>query len=391
MRTLHLLLHESRRVNSTTTRCCTIERRDGTRLVESSVLWYELPILEGVPDDEDAEAFLMAAIMAGMTERRSVVVHGAVSRQLLSNLTEFRDAWHCWLPQQYARIDINVDQVRDPPPPQSNGGAIIAYSGGVDAAFSVWRHATSQLGFRTQPIKMCAMAHGLDIPLSDADAFQFASARAAEALKTLGVELVTVRTNLREIIHLDWEHTFATAVVSCLQQLKRLARVGIVASSEPYNSLVLPWGSSPVTDHLLSSSSFAVMHDGAAYSRTQKVAMLAAWSPGCANLRVCWQVGSKGRNCGRCEKCLRTMLNFVANGLPVPPCFPSRKVTPHQVRRIPLRNAAIQLEWRQILDEAARNNIRADWVRALRARLRLERIRMCVRAALSRGRALLLP
>src|SRR5579884_2517685 len=122
MRTLHLRSPEAIRTASTTTRRCAIERWDDGRLVASSTLWYEMPALARLPEDDDAEAFLLAAIMQAMVEGRTLVVHGTVSESLLSNLIEFRDAWHRWVPQQYARIDIESDRIRDLPAASEEAG-----------------------------------------------------------------------------------------------------------------------------------------------------------------------------------------------------------------------------------------------------------------------------
>ena len=51
----------------------------------------------------------------------------------------------------------------------------------------------------------------------------------------------------------------------------------LVGSSEPYDALVLPWGSNPVTDRLLSGGRLAIVHDGAGFSRTDKISFLSGF------------------------------------------------------------------------------------------------------------------
>ena len=48
------------------------------------------------------------------------------------------------------------------------------------------------------------------------------------------------------------------------------------------------------------------IHDGAEARRCDKLRRLAESAPALKGLRVCWQ--DAGFNCGRCEKCLRTMI-----------------------------------------------------------------------------------
>ncbi|WP_108945129.1 hypothetical protein [Shewanella halifaxensis] len=150
-------------------------------------------------------------------------------------------------------------------------------------------------------------------------------------------------------------------MVATLSNLKSIAGHSIVGSSEPYDSLVIPWGSSPITDHLLSSDNFSVIHDGASHSRTEKVRDIADWQAGLQSLRVCWQGDLKDQNCGKCEKCVRTKLNFLATNNPIPSCFPKSDIV-KDLKGIKLKNHAIVAEWKQIYQFAKQHNITAAWL-----------------------------
>ena len=74
-----------------------------------------------------------------------------------------------------------------------------------------------------------------------------------------------------------------------------------------------PDGSHPATDPLWSSATRRMVHHGRGAMRWQKLDRIAR-EPGVLDiLRVCWQ--DKGFNCGRCEKCLRTMVLLRILGL----------------------------------------------------------------------------
>jgi len=96
---------------------------------------------------------------------------------------------------------------------------------------------------------------------------------------------------------------------------------GVIGSSEPYDSPVPIWGSTPATDYLLSGRGFSIVHDGAGFSRTEKVKSLARNASARRSIKVCWEGAHQGRNCGVCEKCIRTKLNFLAVGVTFPECF----------------------------------------------------------------------
>ena len=297
--------------------------------------------------------------MDAMKENRNIIVKGEISKQLLSNLVEYQAAWNKWLPNLYSCIGISVDSIKNNSALAS--GAICAFSGGVDATFSAWRHSQKKCSHRSQKINLCTMVHGFDIPLSDEAAFYNASKKAEKTLSDIHLKLVTIQTNYRQITKVNWEHAFSNALVSTLSNFKKVSGTCIVGSSEPYDSLIIPWGSSPITDHLLSSADFVVIHDGASHNRTEKVKEICDWSVGIDNLRVCWQGDLKDLNCGECEKCVRTKLNFLATNNLIPKCFPDSDII-EDLKNIELKNKSTRAEWQQIYDYAIKNKVLASWV-----------------------------
>lgn len=342
------------------TRRCLIKRIHNGAVESETTLWFKFDQSVNLPADDDCDSYLLAVLMDAMKENRHIDIKGTVSKTLLGNLVEFQSAWNKWLPDTYSLVDVLADGVRDGRPPVD--GAICAFSGGVDATFSVWRHAKKLCGYRSQPIKLCAIVHGFDIPLEDEVAFKNATARSRNTLRDLRLDLIPIATNFREISKANWEHVFSCALVAALGNFKNHAGTCIVGSSEPYDSLVIPLGSSPITDHLLSSGEFGVMHDGASHSRTEKVREINHWDAGKNNLRVCWQGDLKDRNCGVCEKCVRTRLNFLAVKAPVPAAFPDSNILT-DLKKIELRNDAVRAEWRQLHEIAVNNKVDAPWVR----------------------------
>jgi len=371
-RSMHLYL-DSTSSGTTVTRQCRIERRDGERAISPEVLWYSLPASAGLPGEGDGEPYLLACLMLAMMEGRSLFVHGEVSRTLLANLTEFRDAWCCWLPQEYQPIDFESDAILDAAPLGPRDAAI-AFTGGVDSAFSVWRHVNAQAGHREYRIRRPVLVHGFDIALADEASFATAEQAAERTLSDVGLPLLAVRTNFQAVVRMNWEHVFAAAVVSTLHFCKGECEVALLGSGEPYNAVVVPWGSNPITDHLLSSASMEVVLDGSAYGRPAKIAALADWQAGCESLRVCWQGDHQGRNCGRCEKCQRTMYDFLCNGLPVPGCLP-QEIDLDLLKSIGIATPTLRAEWGEILATAKRNGLDERWMKIVESKLRPRRLR----------------
>ncbi len=162
MRSLDIYCNDLVKNDESSIRSCTIESKDGKRITSSKILKYELPPSILLPNDDDAETYIIATIMLAMAENRTLKVHGSVSRTLLSNLTEFRDAWNCWLPDVYHKIDFEATTIDDSVETKNNG-AIATFSGGLDSTFTVWQHTQKLAGYRSQDIKACVFVHGFDI------------------------------------------------------------------------------------------------------------------------------------------------------------------------------------------------------------------------------------
>jgi len=350
--------------NNSFVRRCKIKRTNSDGLEDEIDFWFKIDKSVSLPQDDDCDAYLLAIVMDAMKENKNIEVKGGVSKQLLSNIVEYQAAWNKWLPNIYSQIDITCDYIRDDI--KKVPGAICAFSGGVDSTFSVWRHSQLKCSHRSQKINLSSIVHGFDIPLNDKTAFNNARSRSQKALSDVGINLMPIETNYRRISRVNWEHSFSCALVATLSNFKNVAGTCIVGSSEPYDSLVIPWGSSPITDHLLSSGEFVVIHDGASHSRTEKVKEISTWKAGAENLRVCWQGDLKDRNCGVCEKCVRTKLNFLAVKAPIPTCFPKSNII-NDLNGVALNNDVVRAEWRQLYEIAGKNRIEEPWVQKLPA------------------------
>ena len=232
-------------------------------------LWYRVPSQHTGTVTSSADPFVLGLLFLAMEKRADLVVHGQVSPSLLRNLSEFQDAWASWLPKQFGQVVISADKEKEVVI-GSQELAIAAFTGGIDSCFTVWRHRTGHCGRWQRKVEAGLFVHGFDIPLKQEEAFERASSRARDTLSSLGVRLLTMATNLKEMIP-DWSYTHGAGLASCLMLTQRRYSVGLIGSSFSYSDLETPWGSNTITDHLLSSQRFQVIHDGAAFERSEKI------------------------------------------------------------------------------------------------------------------------
>jgi hypothetical protein len=354
------------------------------------VLFYEFAREHAPVPPRTFDGVLCAVVLHAMAEGRDIRLRGPATRQMLRNLGEFQLAWSRWKPTVYRPIDITVDTVVDGAHVRPTRTSA-AFSGGVDSTFTLLRNSPRSTS-ASYNVDSAVLVHGFDVSLGNSSDFQELIDRTVPVRAVAGVDLRIMRTNSKDLRLQKWDDSFGAQLAACLHLFSAEFSTALVASSEPYDALVLPWGSNPVTDHLLSGADLTIVHDGAAFSRTDKIAFLSEVPAAVESLKVCWEGTQQGRNCGVCEKCIRTQLNFLAVGVANPACFDA-PLDPCRIATISIRNDALQAEFASIIKYADARRIDEEWVYLLRKRLRRGARNWSVRdqARRSLARAGLLP
>lgn len=141
-----------------------------------------------------------------------------------------------------------------------------------------------------------------------------------------------------------------------------------IASSNPYE-ILQGVSSNPLIDPAWSSRNIEIVHDGAEADRTEKVRYILQHEPTALDtIGVCHNLHSDGRNCGRCEKCIRTMIAFRLAGVADHHPF-ENPLEPKTIRGLAIVGPQID-HWNDLHEQAA---IRGD-----------EEIRALVEIALGR-------
>lgn len=284
---------------------------------EAVSVFYEFSgaVLPKAPRTNDFAA--LAMLPFAMTKGQSLHIAGSVHREQLEKLEECKDAFSLWHPDKFKRIAISADE-EVPTSLRQGRDAVMAFSGGLDASYALHAHCRRLLGRRSNDIRAGILIHGFDIPLKQTTHFEKAEADALASLSHYGVPLTRVRTNWTTL-HAPWRQSFIFAVASVLHQFSEVSSRAVIATDESYAGDVLGWGSNSVTNQMMGFPGFPIDFAGAGVSRTLKARALAREATVLDHLRVCTKLLGGGANCGRCEKCIRTKLNFLAGaGLDLP-------------------------------------------------------------------------
>jgi hypothetical protein len=258
-------------------------------------------------DSPHAEPFLCLSLIPSMQTGENVVSQTPISAKMIESLPRIQNIFAGWYPELH-RFESRMPSRAVKHPEQRGVGCF--FSGGVDSFYSVLRHA--------EEIDTVIFAHGFDVPLSNTALRHRVSTALRAAAAALGKRLIEVETNAREFLdhYGNWgKHTHGSALASIAHLLAQHVRKVYVPSSGTRDE-DLPWGSHPAVDGLWSSEAVEIVHDDDTVTRFDKVREIAKSDVALAHLRVCWENRDNAYNCGRCEKCMRTMMMLrLAGGL----------------------------------------------------------------------------
>jgi len=365
---VRLSVFQEQRAEGTRRRLCLTETADGRPLD----IYFDF-VGESFPEPFVLDGFVNAVIFYAMGSGQDIRVDGRMTRSALLNLATFQEAWCRWRPGVYQPVRIEPQSLVDDPP-RAPPRSIAAFSGGADAIFTALRHAGDPYG-----LDSVLLVHGFDVPTDRPDQFGKLVERERAFLDHLKLRPRIVRTNIAELRFQDWLDSFLAQLSCCLHSFSHEFRFGLTGGGEPYDALVLPWGQNPCTDYLLSGDGFTIVHDGAAFSRTEKIAAIARDPVATKAIKVCWEAPDLSTNCGVCEKCVRTRLNFKAVGIDNPSCFDG-ELTPRQIRDIRFSNESQRAGFRSILAYAESHALQGDWLEAMHDCLRYDEQGMVGRA-----------
>lgn len=359
MKTIHVWPQEVELADGSVTHSAVVE--DAVEDKEPFTVWFRTREEHADLLSSRAETFVASTLYLAMLRGAKLRVHAPLSPSFLRNLDEVQAIWSCWHPNsQLIEIEADNESESTLDAPER---AISMFSGGVDSCFTVWRHTQKLCGRRALPLQTSIMVHGSEIPLNRPEMFERALQRSQNMLSEVNVRLVPLATNLFHTFPPEYiRRWFGTLLTSSLLLFQESHTTGLIPASFPYNELVLPFATTPLHDPLFSTSRFAIEHDAANSTRVASIKAIASWSGVLENLRVCNQPEFVDVNCGRCEKCVRTILALRLAGVQNPPCFPNI-LSDGDIEQISMKGTDFQV-FEQMLVAAQEAGIKDSWVKS---------------------------
>lgn len=264
------------------------------------------------------DPFVPALLLPAMALGEDLAVEAPVSPRLLEGVrtaVEIYRAWERpmreygdWHKGALARVAVVAPARRDPARRGSRVG--LFFTCGVDAFYTLLKRNGPSSG--EGRVTDLILVNGLD-PLRNDPLFDRIAENARRVGAEVGAEVVEVKTNLRELADplADYALHQGAALISVGLALGGWLGTCVVSSGNAYGVL-RPWGTHPLLDPHWSTEGVEVVHDGCEALRAEKMRVVAESQLAMDTLRVCIASLGPGRetryNCGRCYKCLGTMI-----------------------------------------------------------------------------------
>jgi len=276
---------------------------------EEFTLWYRVPA-ELIPDHDadapDCSPFLVALLLWCLRRSEPLRIEGRVSKRLFDNVALATDICRSFWPELMSPIDVTAD-AHEPGP--GTPGVASFFTRGVDSWYTALSYG--QRPYDTPPLTHLIYVPSIDFMFDEAHRTRATESTEAAA-RVAGMTPVVVETNLRRhtetFLHWGYYHGAGLASVGLALGFGHI----LLPAARSYGRLE-PEGSHPLLDPLWSTARTEVVHHGADATRWRKVQYLADAPLALRTLKVCFDENTDG-NCGRCPKCIVTMIMLAAVG-----------------------------------------------------------------------------
>jgi hypothetical protein len=263
---------------------------------------------EDVVLSKHPEALVTAGILPAMRSGMDLHVDAALDPVFEKNLAGVQKLYGNWW-SSYQRIDVRSGYEEYASSQRDQKRVGMFFSGGVDSFYTFLEHQDE--------VTDLIFVHGFDIRPEDCETCRRAEMSIRRVGTAFGKRVIKIKTNVRSLLveYGDWGERAHGAAMAAVAHLlgDEFSRVYIAASHTEDN--LTAWGSHPHLDPFWSSSRLEFVHDGCEVGRPEKLRRVALSDVALQNLRVCWKNRKGALNCGRCEKCIRTMIGLHIVGI----------------------------------------------------------------------------
>lgn len=301
--------------------------------VRDSLVWYAVDNCYGqYLCDETADAFVLLMLQLAMQSGQDIRVEAPVSARLLFNIENTLQPLFLKAFPDFHRIKIEVESESV----QSFHGTAVGCgcSLGVDSFSSLLKHLSQDVpeSYRVTHLALfnCGQLGDLDINGAEQSLYE-TLAQLEPFAEEMNLPLVSINSNLNELYVNSGVRLLQSSInrtISCALALQKLFGKYVYSSAYTVDDFHVSqkdesYMESALTP-LMGTESMEAILSNPAMTRVEKTAYLSQYEITYRYLDVCWSGQMKygvdqkptlyetktKKNCGRCQKCLRTLLTL---------------------------------------------------------------------------------
>ena len=286
-------------------------------------LWYKFPVeFKKFLVTENVDAFLVGILFLGLKSGNDITLKGSVSARLFYTLRHYLIPALTLSNPEFYKIKIFARQLNHE---DLNRGEIAGtgMSCGIDSFATYFDHLKEVGPYKINYFTFFNVGSHLDFGGEKArKIYQNRLKSVNEFAQNEDKEVISVDSNLSEILKMNFQQTHSLRSISCVLHLQKLFKSYYYASAYRFDHFKLNPKDTSDFDlfnvQMLSTESTNFFASAAQYSRVERTIMVAEHPETYQKLNVCTNpsLQSDFINCSSCYKCLRTQLTLdIANKL----------------------------------------------------------------------------
>jgi hypothetical protein len=262
----------------------------------------------------DASPFATAMLLPAMKQGEELAIEGSISKQLYAGMQVVMDEVLKW-DLGLKRVAVRAEELM----PDEYGPTKTAsfFSAGVDSFYTYLKHK-HDLEISQRITDLIFINNGFDIDPRNKALWELTLKNIKAVADHEGLDLVVATSNINSQLLsriFSWDYIHGACLAAMGQFLRKgFCRIYIPSTHSAEEQIA--WGSNLALDKNWSTETLTFEHDGSETTRVDKIISCIAESPlALQYLRVCYMNERGAYNCGRCDKCMRTMVSLYIAGV----------------------------------------------------------------------------
>lgn len=284
---------------------------------EVKTLWYSFDKeYEKYIVTESLDAFVVGLLLIAMKNQEDIDIQGKISARLYYQIRHYVIPALSLANGEWRKIDIHAAELCD----ANYSTAPIAGTGiscGVDSFSTIYDHLNENKYHSIDYFTFFNVgSHGDFDSIKASEVFIKRMKLVKPYVNSTGKKLITIDTNLSDLLMMSHLQTHTIRAVSCILNLQKLFRYYYYASALRFdyfeiNDKYMAYYETLLLS-MLSTESTTFYSAVSQYTRSERTDLITNYGPSYEYLNVCVspQNSIDGSNCSVCSKCMRTQLTL---------------------------------------------------------------------------------